>query len=259
MNDSSLRIYVMTHKKANVLSDDVYTPLLLGACNHEDDYGYLCDDVGENISDKNSSYCELTGLYWMWKHSDADYVGLVHYRRYFINHFLGDYLSKEEVFKYLKNYDIIVPSEGVYNLHSVKKEFINYYIYEKDFDIVQEIISEFYPDYLDAFDKFFNSHHMVCNSMFICRKDMIDKYCEWIFDILSKLEQYIDLSEYKGNRGRIYGYFAEVLFNVWLIKNDFNMKHFYLKHTESNDFIMQILQVFPRLRGPISLLTSKLR
>ena len=46
-----------------------------------------------------------------------------------IGYFLGDYLSKEEVFKYLKNYDIIVPSEGVYNLHSVKKEFINYYIF----------------------------------------------------------------------------------------------------------------------------------
>ena len=36
-----------------------------------------------NISEKNPYYCELTGLYWAWKNLDAEYIGLVHYRRYF--------------------------------------------------------------------------------------------------------------------------------------------------------------------------------
>ena len=40
------------------------------------------DDEGDNISQKNKTYCELTAQYWAWKNEDADYYGFFHYRRY---------------------------------------------------------------------------------------------------------------------------------------------------------------------------------
>ena len=43
----------------------------------------LHDDEGDNISNKNKTYCELTAQYWAWKNMEADYYGFFHYRRYF--------------------------------------------------------------------------------------------------------------------------------------------------------------------------------
>ena len=75
-------IYIAAHKEFNVITDGAYAPLFCGAEGKESCFGYQRDDKGENISKDNGRFCEITGLYWMWKHSEADIVGLAHYRRY---------------------------------------------------------------------------------------------------------------------------------------------------------------------------------
>ncbi|MFR2983850.1 MAG: DUF4422 domain-containing protein [Bifidobacterium pseudocatenulatum] len=54
-----------------------------GPCRKAVSTAHLHDDEGENISDENPGYCELTAQYWAWKNEDADYYGFCHYRRYF--------------------------------------------------------------------------------------------------------------------------------------------------------------------------------
>lgn len=77
-----IRIYVMTHKKFEMPQSPLFRPLHVGRTCGED-LGYPGDDTGENISDKNCYYSELTGLYWVWKNChDVDYVGTCHYRGY---------------------------------------------------------------------------------------------------------------------------------------------------------------------------------
>ncbi len=63
-------------------NDDIYLPLHVGAKGKKS-LGYTQDDTGKNISGKNPYFCELTGLYWAVNNLDADYIGLVHYRRHF--------------------------------------------------------------------------------------------------------------------------------------------------------------------------------
>ena len=80
----NIKIIVAAHKKYRMPADQCYLPLHVGK-KGKADLGYQGDDVGDNISEKNPYYCELTGLYWAWKNLDADYIGLAHYRRHFAN------------------------------------------------------------------------------------------------------------------------------------------------------------------------------
>ena len=58
-----IKILVATHKEYWMPEDEVYLPIHVGRENKAG-LGYLGDNTGNNISAKNSNYCELTGLYW---------------------------------------------------------------------------------------------------------------------------------------------------------------------------------------------------
>ena len=51
------------------------------------------------------------------------------------------------------------------------------------------------------------------------RYDLYCKYCQWLFSILFKLEQEINLKNYTGYQQRVLGYIAERLLDVWIEHN----------------------------------------
>ena len=105
-----MSVYVITHKKFNMIPQENYKVLLVGAYRGHV-YGDCFDDAGDNISEKNANYCELTGVYWLWKNLQKDdYVGIVHYRRLFSRSFSkSKKLSDKDIRKLLGKYDIILP------------------------------------------------------------------------------------------------------------------------------------------------------
>ena len=58
-------------------------------------------------------------------------------------------------------------------------------------------------------------------NMFIMNKEAFDSYCQFIFDVLGKLEKQIDISDYSVQEARVYGYISELLMDVWLETNNF--------------------------------------
>ena len=80
-----IKILIATHKEYWMPRDEVYLPIHVGKENKQE-LGYIGDNTGCNISIKNPNYCELTAIYWAWKNLKVDYIGLVHYRRYFTKH-----------------------------------------------------------------------------------------------------------------------------------------------------------------------------
>jgi len=226
----NITVYVVSHDQNDIdqiVSDDVYTPLFVG-CNGKENFGYCSDDTGDNISNKNNSYCELTGLYWMWKNAEADIIGLVHYRRYFAKNKHGKRLNKQDIETFLGDYDIILPKRTNSLFGSVYNDYAHWN-YGKDLDLCGEVISELFPEYSNSFDKVMNGDSLYYYNMFIAPKNIISGYCEWVFPILSEVEKRVDMTGYDNYQKRIYGFLTERLFDVWMDKQDLKVKECDLK------------------------------
>lgn len=218
-------LYVITHKSFNSRYDlrDRKT-LLVGAANGNGlgkSFNFY-DNSGENISNKNKNFCELTGIYWLWKNSNDDYIGIEHYRRFFCHDLFGKKLmSNDEVKKLLRKYDIILPFKKKFN-ESVKEDYINNSGYKKDLDNLRLIIQKDYPEYLKSYDDVFSGDTLYLYNMMILDKRLFDEYCKWLFDILFSLEKVTSLDGYTDYEKRIYGFVSERLLNVWIKKNGLN-------------------------------------
>ncbi len=116
----NIKILVATHKKYDMPNDNCYFPIQVGKEGKKLSLDYQEDNTGDNISYKNKYYCELTGLYWGWKNSNSDYIGLAHYRRHFSNKNLlfrtfneksNCVLTDKEIQDLLNKYEVILPKK----------------------------------------------------------------------------------------------------------------------------------------------------
>lgn len=85
----NLKIAVAHHKRGQLLYDPELIHVHAGKSLSTEVLDMYSDNEGDNISEKNPWYCELTVLYWLWKNVDADYKGLIHYRRTFTDWKMG--------------------------------------------------------------------------------------------------------------------------------------------------------------------------
>ena len=72
--------------------------------------------------------------------------------------------------------------------------------------------------------------------MFIAKKELIDEYCEWLFDILFESEKTINKTletKDKYNK-RVYGFLSERLFNVWIKTKKLKIKELPVYNVEKN-------------------------
>lgn len=218
-----VKILVAAHKKFPMPNADGYMPILVGAArNYKPEIEYQRDDEGENISSKNPNYNELTAVYWAWKNlKDVDAIGLVHYRRLFFDtkpYSLDNVFSVEKVEELLTQYDVILPKKRNYYIETNYSHYIHAH-HKKPLDKTRQIIIKNYPQYLNAFDRVMHLRRAHMFNMFIMKKKAFESYCNFIFGVLGKLENSIDISDYSVQEARVYGYISELLMDVWLENN----------------------------------------
>ena len=237
------KIIVATHKQFIMPEDaELYLPIHVGSEGKEK-LEYQCDNEGDNISNLNPYYCELTGLYWAWKNLDCDYLGLVHYRRYFTKMTKGYnesiniddvILNRFEVEKLLEDSEVIVPKRRKYYIETL------YSHYDHTFDgshlnLARKMIEMKNPEYLPSFEKVMKQRSGYMFNMFIMKKELADDYFSWLFPILDSMYESMDLSDLTDFEARLFGRVSEILFNVWLDKNNLNIKEVPFMYMEKID------------------------
>ena len=209
----SVTIFTMTHKKFKEPEDRIYVPLHVGRAGGED-FGYAGDDTGDNISDQNCYYGELTGVYWVWKNiRTEDYVGICHYRRYFCTE-EGRILTEKDYRSILSEYDIITSKK-------LKLNYSYFDGYASDYNILDlvttgEMIRQKYPEYYDTFERLVHENGTYFGNMMVTSKALYDEYAQWLFSIFREAEKKIDASGYDDYHKRVYGFISEFLLYVWV-------------------------------------------
>lgn len=212
-----VKIIVAAHKPYRMPEDKMYLPLQVGAAG-KNSIGFERDDTGDNISVKNPYYCELTGLFWAWKNLDADYIGLVHYRRHF-GHKKSDPLSGVLTYKdlepYLGSVKVFVPKKRRYFIETIYSHYEHTH-FGSQLDMMREILEEKYPEYCGSYDRVVKYTYGYMFNMAVMKKAILDAYCTWLFDILFALESRIDMPDLSAFQKRFFGRISEIAFNVWL-------------------------------------------
>lgn len=209
-----VKIFAMTHKEFDVPNDPMYVPLHVGHAKAQKDFGYMGDDTGDNISDLNCYYAELSGVYWVWKnYNEADCVGVCHYRR-FLTDENGYAFTQQEYEEILGQYDIVttkqleLPNSYRYGFGAHHNVAI--------LDETGEIIKERYPQFYDTYVSLVNQNKTYFGNMMVAKKDVYDEYCAWLFDIFFELQKRVDLTFADDYHKRVFGFVSEFLLYVWV-------------------------------------------
>lgn len=229
----NLKIFVACHKRYFVPECDRLIPIQTGAALSDERLdGCIRDDDGDNISEKNRSYCELTAQYYARKNVNADYYGFFHYRRYLnLSEKQGKrpyIVLKNPTDKTVEKYgltsfdasdcDIIVPrrEDMFISVYEYYKRSANHRI--KDLELALEIIDRYHPEYSAAAKKYLGGTVAYFCNMYIMKRELFFDYCDWLFDILGRFEGAADKSGYNNQEMRVEGFLAERLFGIYLTR-----------------------------------------
>lgn len=229
---ADIKLFVCCHQQIQVPAHPLLNPIQVGAALADTRFpGFLHDDSGENISEKNRAYCELTAQYWAWKNVEADYLGFFHYRRYLYpdenakrpyriegapTPELLAKLDFERFPELISQYDLIFPMGEDMRIfvrdHYRKAPFHH----GKDLALVEEIIRARRPAYIADMEAYLSGTACYFGNIFIMRRNVFQDYCGWLFPILAEFDRRADLSGYGPQEQRVDGYLAERLLGIWI-------------------------------------------
>lgn len=229
---SIIHLFMAKFYRDKPLSEDYdipswIVPIQVGASLCSERITNILDSTGQNISEKNVNYSELTALYWIWKNcleisiiqdnnekaiafTEKEYYGLSHYRRILE-------LSEDDVLRLENNnVDVVLPYPMSYtpNIEEHHKRYLD----DADWNALLISLKEVQPEYADVFPSILCQQFFYNYNIILARKEVLKDYCKWLFPILERVEQ---LSTPKGweRKDRYIGYMGETLETLYFMVN----------------------------------------
>jgi len=227
-----MKVFIATHDTAPTPAAQYLVRMQVGAALAERQTGCAHDDDGDNISARNPLYCELTALYWLWKHVEEDVIGLCHYRRYFspvMAPFEPTLSARRADVQALISLDpagaifmqeaaiaeLIVPRPIVCT-GSLEEQYISHHGRPQDWHAMLAALALVHPDEARDARRFFTqSNELTQYNMLIGRRDIVRLYCSWLFPVLAEAERLLN-PELHPLQPRALGFLSERLFSWWL-------------------------------------------
>lgn len=258
---SNIKIFVShrTDFDSEEIKSSIYVPVKCGAAlKKKASSTMLEDDTGENISLKKDNYSEFTVQFWAWKNIDADYYGLCHYRRYLsfalknskkrnkLNMICELAITPRIIKKYqfnsekyiqsiINQYDIIY-GEGsftylqsnIYGHPQTVAEMWSAFdqiLFRKEcLGIICKKIKKFFPEYYESAVAFLSSNYHIGFNLFVMKKALFNKLCEFQFSILSKIEAEFKKDKTLAVSPRALAYLGEILYGIYIYHQKQNPK-----------------------------------
>ena len=259
------KIYVFHYKNGEPFPDiPGYIHILAGKETYPQKSNLTGDNTGENISNKNQYYSELTGMYWIYKNQSSDIIGTCHYRRFFtakgepllyklkrlLYYFVGLNISRHgliytsnpeywgnriltcgEAELYLCEFDAIMPIKR--KLRKTVESHFNKYHDATDLSLLRIIIHEKAPVYSSSFESTLQQKRLYANNMMVMKRQNFEALCDWLFMLLFEFEKRVNLTNYTDYQQRIFGFISERLITTWINHHQLKVKELpliYFKH-----------------------------
>ena len=230
-----VRNYIVSHKEFSEYETNYSKTIWVGPVGVDK----TLNDRGTNsISQKNSSYCELTALHKIWKSLTEDelQIGFSHYRRQLLlkkvvheGKLAGRYsktaimpvsvISNEKFvcldvdeLQNLSRFDIVLPFEESIQ-ESVKQHFLSKHG-SKSWDLMIDVLERNGEE--DTIDLLLDDQNKMSRwgNLFLLQKSFLVDFCKWLFPLLEEMESGAkNISDF--NDDRIYGFFAERMFSAY--------------------------------------------
>ena len=248
--------YCITNENYNFLKKLDINIIVAGSENknlNEFPHDWIKDNEGINISIKNKNYGTLTSHFWIWKNhfiklAQHDWIGINHYRRFWVNKNSLNEISVNNLEKYIlrnipedSNFDVLLPEKIIIPeikfSKFLKKGFKNYlynpllFFNRKNTSI--KLHFDLFHGYnllteasmlLDSNEKndflsYINNNSFYPLQIFIGKVELIERLYNSTFKWIENCEEKFSNLELKGyGKERLYDFLAERYFSYYFEK-----------------------------------------